>query len=101
MQTYNSDAYDSFYSLDDKFYFGGQNAHNFRAIQKHIPQRKEEIALEVGDLIGIAGNHWDGYSKGVNRRTGQTGMFPSYKARDEIDIVKMPKYEEVIKHHDR
>ncbi|CAI9740361.1 Hypothetical predicted protein [Octopus vulgaris] len=60
MQTYHGDASQKFYSLDDIYYFGGQNAHNVKAIQKHTAQRKEEISFEIGDSIGIAGNHWDG-----------------------------------------
>ena len=35
------------------------------------------------------------YSKGMNRRTGRTGLFPSYKVRENIDIVKFPTYPEV------
>lgn len=95
MQTYHGDASQRFYSLDDIYYFGGQNAHNVEAIQKHVPKRKEEIALEVGDLIGIAGNHWDGYSKGVNRKLGKNGLFPSYKTANKVVTAKFPTYPEV------
>ena len=55
----------------------------------------EEIALEPGDIVGIAGNHWDGYSKGSNKRTGAIGLYPSYKTEDKKVIVKYPTYPEV------
>ena len=62
MQTMHGDASSKFKSLDDIFYFGGQNAHNEVVVEKHVGQSSQEIDLEPGDLIGIAGNHWDGYS---------------------------------------
>jgi glycoprotein 6-alpha-L-fucosyltransferase len=46
--------------------------------------------MEVGDIIGIAGNHWDGNSKGSNRRTGKLGLYPSYKAREQWRLVDFP-----------
>lgn len=55
----------------------------------------DEIALEPGDVVGIAGNHWDGYSKGSNKRTGGIGLYPSYKTEDKKVIVKYPDYPEV------
>jgi len=55
----------------------------------------DEIALEVGDVVGIAGNHWDGYSKGRSRRTGGIGLYPSYKTVDKKVVVKYPIYEQV------
>lgn len=53
--------------------------HEQIAVEDHTPENKEEIELKVGDTIGIAGNHWNGFSKGVNRRTEKSGMYPSYK----------------------
>jgi len=49
----------------------------------------------VGDVVGIAGNHWDGYSKGRSRRTGGIGLYPSYKTVDKKVVVKYPIYEQV------
>jgi glycoprotein 6-alpha-L-fucosyltransferase len=104
MQTYHADAATRFYSLDDIYYFGGQNAHNQEAIMEHTPREtasstfrgeSEELELRVGDLIGVAGNHWNGYSKGVNRRTGKTGLYPSYKVRDYVEQVEFPVYPNV------
>ncbi|XP_041354464.1 alpha-(1,6)-fucosyltransferase-like [Gigantopelta aegis] len=95
MQTIHGDASTYFKSLDDVYYFGGQNAHNMIALEHHKHQHPGEISMEVGDLLGIAGNHWNGYSKGINRRTSQNGLYPSYKVTNDITIVKMPLYPEV------
>ncbi|XP_073720878.1 alpha-(1,6)-fucosyltransferase-like [Misgurnus anguillicaudatus] len=97
MQTLHPDASSFFYSLDDIYYFGGQNAHNQIAIYPHQPRNNEDIPLEPGDVIGVAGNHWDGYSKGINRKTGRTGLYPSYKVKEKIELVKYPTYPEADK----
>lgn len=94
MQTLHPDASTYFHSLDDIYYYGGQNAHNVEALYSHRAQTSEEIDLEPGDLIGIAGNHWDGYSKGTNLRTQRMGLFPSYKVQEQHKIVRFPRYEE-------
>nr|XP_054096008.1 alpha-(1,6)-fucosyltransferase isoform X1 [Callithrix jacchus]XP_054096009.1 alpha-(1,6)-fucosyltransferase isoform X1 [Callithrix jacchus]XP_054096010.1 alpha-(1,6)-fucosyltransferase isoform X1 [Callithrix jacchus]XP_054096011.1 alpha-(1,6)-fucosyltransferase isoform X1 [Callithrix jacchus]XP_054096012.1 alpha-(1,6)-fucosyltransferase isoform X1 [Callithrix jacchus]XP_054096013.1 alpha-(1,6)-fucosyltransferase isoform X1 [Callithrix jacchus]XP_054096014.1 alpha-(1,6)-fucosyltransferase i len=97
MQTLHPDASANFHSLDDIYYFGGQNAHNQIAIYAHQPRTADEIPMEPGDIIGVAGNHWDGYSKGVNRKLGRTGLYPSYKVREKIETVKYPTYPEAEK----
>uniref|UniRef100_A0A3Q3X5C2 Alpha-(1,6)-fucosyltransferase n=1 Tax=Mola mola TaxID=94237 RepID=A0A3Q3X5C2_MOLML len=97
MQMLHPDASSFFYSLDDIYYFGGQNAHNQIAIYHHQPRNNEDIPLEPGDVIGVAGNHWDGYSKGVNRKLGRTGLYPSYKVKEKIETVKYPTYPEADK----
>ncbi|XP_034383782.1 alpha-(1,6)-fucosyltransferase [Cyclopterus lumpus] len=97
MQTLHPDASSYFYSLDDIYYFGGQNAHNQIAIYPHQPRDSEDIPLEPGDVIGVAGNHWDGYSKGINRKLGRTGLYPSYKVKEKIETVKYPTYPEADK----
>ena len=53
------------------YYFGGQSAHNVQAVLPHKPDpsHHDQIQMKSGDLIGIAGNHWNGYSKGKNLRT--------------------------------
>ena len=87
MQVRFPDASWRFRSLDDVYYFGGQNGHNVKALFEHVPNKQNgEIELKVGDLVGLAGNHWNGYSKGKNMRTGEDGLFPSYKAQDVIQI---------------
>ncbi|XP_073493335.1 alpha-(1,6)-fucosyltransferase [Phyllobates terribilis] len=92
MQTLHPDASANFHSLDDIYYFGGQNAHNQIAIYPHHPRNADEIPMEPGDIIGVAGNHWDGYSKGVNRKLGRTGLYPSYKVKEKIETIKYPTY---------
>ncbi|XP_031437164.1 alpha-(1,6)-fucosyltransferase isoform X1 [Clupea harengus] len=97
MQTLHPDASSYFRSLDDIYYFGGQNAHNQEAVYAHRPRDAEDIPLEPGDLVGVAGNHWNGYSKGVNRKLGRTGLYPSYKVKEKVETVKYPTYPEADK----
>lgn len=97
MQTLHPDASSHFHSLDDIYYFGGQNAHNQLAVYSHQPRSSDDIPLEPGDLIGVAGNHWDGNSKGINRKTGRTGLYPSYKVKEKIETIKYPTYPEADK----
>ncbi|XP_077997267.1 alpha-(1,6)-fucosyltransferase-like [Glandiceps talaboti] len=97
MQNRFPDAAAFFRSLDDVYYFGGQMAHDETVLYQHMPRNSHEIPLEVGDVVGIAGNHWDGYSKGHNRRLNKGGLYPSYKTEDKQDIAKMPTYPEADK----
>ena len=53
------------------------------------------MKMEKGDMIGIAGNHWDGFSKGVNKRTMQSALYPSFKAEDVVEVANCPTYQEV------
>lgn len=94
MQTLHPDASNRFKSLDDIYYFGGQNGHTQMALYPHVPRGLEEMEMQTGDHVGIAGNHWDGYSKGNNKRTGKTGLFPSYKMMEDTEIVEFPTYPE-------
>lgn len=63
MQNLHPDAADRFRSLDDIYYYGGQGSHNREAVMEHKAMRPEEIDMQVGDIVGVAGNHWDGFSK--------------------------------------
>lgn len=92
MQTMYPDASSRFKSLDDIYYYGGQNPHNRRAIIAHKPRSHEDLQLKVGDLVSVAGNHWDGNSKGKNQRTNQGGLFPSFKVVDKVETAKLPVY---------
>ncbi|XP_030380911.1 alpha-(1,6)-fucosyltransferase [Scaptodrosophila lebanonensis] len=92
MQTMYPDASHRFKSLDDIYYYGGQNPHNRRAVIAHKPRSHEDLQLKVGDLVSVAGNHWDGNSKGKNTRTNQGGLFPSFKVEDKLDTAKLPLY---------
>jgi len=58
MQTLHPDASAKFKSLDDIYYYGGQGAHQQQAIYPHKSSKSGEISLDVGDVVGIAGNHW-------------------------------------------
>ncbi|KFM57890.1 Alpha-(1,6)-fucosyltransferase, partial [Stegodyphus mimosarum] len=95
MQNYHPDPSTYFRSLDDIFYFGGQNDHNQVAFYNHTARTSQEISLVKGDIVGIAGNHWDGFSKGINRRTKKSGLYPSYKTVEKIELVDFPTYSEV------
>ncbi|GLV37169.1 alpha16-fucosyltransferase [Carabus blaptoides fortunei] len=95
MQNYYPDASSRFHSLDDIYYYGGQNAHNQLALISHEPKRQDEMELIPGDLVGVAGNHWNGYSKGRNLRTNMMGLYPSFKVENKVEIVKFPTYPEV------
>lgn len=46
MQTNRVDASDSFFSLDDIYYFGGQNAHDRIAVM-HNDGNYQDIAFQV------------------------------------------------------
>lgn len=87
------DKSSDFYSLDDIYYFGGQNSHNQIAILEHKPNQTVEfknsleISLKRGDIVGIAGNHWNGYSKGVNRVSQISGLYPGFKTKEKIETA--------------
>jgi len=76
MQTKHTDASERFVSLDDIYYYGGGTGLDQQAVIAHKPRNPNEIELEVGDKIGIAGNHWNGMSKGTNRRTNKVKLSP-------------------------
>jgi glycoprotein 6-alpha-L-fucosyltransferase len=87
MQTRFPDASWRFRSLDDVYYYGGQNGHVMIALVDHTPLKNtEEIELRKGDHISLAGNHWNGLSKGKNHRTNQIGLFPSFKVKDILQV---------------
>lgn len=95
MQNYYPDASSRFHSLDDIYYYGGQNAHNQLALLSHEPKRQDEMELIPGDLVGVAGNHWNGYSKGRNLRTNMIGLYPTFKVENKVEVVKFPSYPDV------
>lgn len=95
MQAMYPDASTRFRSLDDIYYYGGQNAHNRVAVMPHEPRNHDEIHMKVGDLVGVAGNHWNGFSKGKNARTNQVGLFPSFKVVDKVVTADFPRYSNV------
>ena len=87
MQARFPDASWRFKSLDDVYYFGGQNGHTMTAVYEHEPDRAQgEIELRSGDVVGLAGNHWNGFSKVKNFRTNEEGLVPSYKLKDNYQV---------------
>lgn len=95
MQQRHVDASNRFKSLDDIWYYGGQDEHQQEAVMSHRPNHQGEIELKVGDVLGVAGNHWDGFNKGRNHRTNRVGLYPEYKTREKLRVVQFPKYEKV------
>ena len=69
MQQHHTDASNRFKSLDDIWYYGGQDEHQQEAVFSHRPQHHGQIELKPGDVLGVAGNHWDGSNKGRNHRS--------------------------------
>ncbi|ERL96089.1 alpha-(1,6)-fucosyltransferase [Dendroctonus ponderosae] len=96
MQMYHPDAASKFKSLDDIYYYGGQNEHHVVAVWPHEPKKTGDMQMRSGDLIGVAGNHWDGFSKGRNLRTNQIGLYPTFKVKDKIETAKFPTYSETV-----
>jgi len=96
MQQYHIDASDRFKSLDDIWYYGGQDDHLQEAIYEHRAGRHSgEIDLKPGDVLGVAGNHWNGFNKGRNHRNSRVGLYPEFKTKEKLRIVKFPTYSEV------
>ncbi|XP_002170367.3 alpha-(1,6)-fucosyltransferase isoform X1 [Hydra vulgaris] len=82
----HTDASKNVRSLDDIYYFGGQKEHAMKVIWPNIKTSNDELKLDIGDTIKIAGNHWDGKSIGKNLLTQEVGSFFSYKAEDIINV---------------
>jgi glycoprotein 6-alpha-L-fucosyltransferase len=82
-------------SLDDVYYFTGEKMHNQRAVIGHQIIWPNEFNFQPGDIIETAGNHWDGFSKGSNKNNGQSGLYPSYKVEEIVNIAEMHTYPEV------
>ncbi|KAE9546993.1 hypothetical protein FO519_009795 [Halicephalobus sp. NKZ332] len=95
MQVRVGDAGHLFHSLDDIYYYGGQQAHEEVVVLSHVPRNNDEIELGIGDKVGIAGNHWDGHSKGTNRAHGKTGLYPSYKTKELWRIIDFPLFDKL------
>lgn len=98
MQNLHVDASRKYYSLDDIYYFGGQQAHHFRAIQDHDSSKQtthnSELSFETGELFGIAGNEKNGYSVGKQVSSRKKGQFPSYKVEEHVLVADFPTYNE-------
>ncbi|KAI0979538.1 hypothetical protein GJ496_009538, partial [Pomphorhynchus laevis] len=82
MQTRYPDGSWRFRSLDYIYHYNSQLPHNYIAIEDHT--QSGDISFVKGDIIGIKGNYWNGYCKGTNKRTNETGLFPCYKTVDQF-----------------
>jgi len=81
MNSLEPDASAKFTSLDRIFHFCGQARRLSVALISHKSEGPEEMDLEVGDVIEVSGNHWDGYSNGTNLRTKKTLSYPTFKVK--------------------
>ncbi|CAF1202176.1 unnamed protein product [Rotaria sordida] len=79
-------------SLDDIYYFGGQSLHNQRAVISHKSISRNKFSFERGDIISLEGDHWNGFSKGSDNTNYLTGLYPSYKTEEIVNIAKMYTY---------
>ncbi|KAL5515827.1 hypothetical protein EMCRGX_G001049 [Ephydatia muelleri] len=95
MQPLHTDASRLFHSLDDVYYYGGQQEHRVRAIASHTSTYSGELSMNAGDQLGIAGNEKDGRSVGTHVQSARRGDFPSYKLEEEIIVADFPTYLEV------
>lgn len=49
----------------------------FRCIAPYPPNSEYELELQVNDIIYVHKKREDGWYKGVQQRTGRTGLFPA------------------------
>jgi hypothetical protein len=55
----------------------------------------EHLLFFTGDVIGVAGNHWDGFNKGRNHRSNRIGLYPEYKTSEQVKVADFPNYAHV------
>jgi glycoprotein 6-alpha-L-fucosyltransferase len=98
MNSLQPDASAQFKSLDDTFYFSGQIHRLNIAVIPHKPNSTLEMDIQVGDQIEVAGNHWNGYSKGTNLRTNKTLLYPTFKVGTySIHILRIKKIYSIVR----
>ena len=97
MQTNQVDASQNFYSLDDVYYYGGQQPNLDVALHSHKAASPGELSFEAGDLIGIAGNLKNGWSVGATQKKRHIrGKFPSFKVEGQPLVADFPTYPEAV-----
>lgn len=79
MNTMNPDASTWYTSLDKEYFYGGQVRRLKEVILPHHANGSYEIDLEVGDEVTVTNNQWNGFTRGINLRTGKDGLFPTFK----------------------
>ena len=94
MQTLHVDASSSCYSLDDIYYFGGQQGHDVIAFMEN-KGANGQLQFKVGDRLGIAGNEKNGFSVGRHRGTRARGKYPSYKVEEFVLTADFPTFDEL------
>ncbi|CAH8843497.1 unnamed protein product [Trichobilharzia szidati] len=78
------DASQQFHSLDDIYYFGGQQSAPHEVI---IPDGKNN--LNPGDLVHYRGNHWDGYAQVEKVSTSKKIIAPAFKFYPKLLTANM------------
>ncbi|CAH8505084.1 unnamed protein product [Heterobilharzia americana] len=78
------DASQQFHSLDDIYYFGGQQSSPYEVI---IPD--DENNLQLGELVHFYGNHWNGYSKVEKLNSNRRIIAPAFKFSPRIITANM------------
>ena len=95
MQAHHTDASRLVYSLDDIYYFGGQQEHQWRAFHGKTNWDGGQMNFSKGDHIKIAGNHLNGFSLGNKALSYTRELFPSYKAEEQTRVADFPSYPKV------
>ncbi|CAH8524641.1 unnamed protein product [Schistosoma margrebowiei] len=78
------DASQQFRSLDDIYYFGGQQASPYEVLIS-----SKEQGLFPGDLVHYHGNHWNGYAKVEKLNTNRKVMAPAFKFSSRLLTAPM------------
>lgn len=85
MQITYPDASTHFRSLDDSYYYlHGKQI--FVAIINHTGSMEHHLALVEGDRLYVRGNHWNGFTYGEKLDTRESGIFPSFKITDILQV---------------
>ncbi|CAF1098029.1 unnamed protein product [Rotaria sordida] len=66
--------------------------HNQRAVISHKSISRNKFSFERGDIISLEGGHWNGFSKGSDNINYLTGLYPSYKTEEIVNIIKIYTY---------
>ncbi|KAM3178577.1 hypothetical protein ACTXT7_002280 [Hymenolepis weldensis] len=79
------DASMRYQSLDDSYYYGGQQQWYQTAI---VDDKESEI--RAGDRVGVLGNHWNGYAKIIFPKSLKEAVRPAYKFETSFKRVDFP-----------
>jgi glycoprotein 6-alpha-L-fucosyltransferase len=64
MQNLRVDAAERYHTIDDMYYYGGQDSHYYEAVMQHKALRPDEIDMRVGDIMDmLTMSLWDGFVK--------------------------------------